>query len=213
MRLWTTQGIEIYDQLKQNGIAYCTKPLWGDNPEFMYAYRWIARQMQQRIGNPPIEGIEYPIWAWYQYDCAKKKQPPRSPNVVPEGISAYMQIEVPDNEVLLSDFDLWNAVLNQSQTDDWNKIEKIQTELEKEAGRKLEFSEYPQPLKEWIEKTWEVIFNLDRRGKGVSHKRNRSIQATLWALKTEHIISVEFLKHDGDVVKQIEYLPKPSGKG
>ena len=72
--------------------------------------------------------------------------------------------------------------------------------MEKQAGRKLAYSEYPQPLKDRIEKTWEEIFNLYRRGKGVSHKRNRSIQATFWALKTEHIISVEFLKRDGDMV-------------
>lgn len=26
MRLWTIQGIEIYEQLQRDGVAYCTKP-------------------------------------------------------------------------------------------------------------------------------------------------------------------------------------------
>ena len=31
MRLWTIQGIEIYEQMQKEGYAYCTKPSWGDD--------------------------------------------------------------------------------------------------------------------------------------------------------------------------------------
>lgn len=65
MRLWTIQGIEIYEQLVKEGVTYCTKPAWGDEDNFVYAYHWMAEQMRKRIGEPPIEGIEYPLWAWY----------------------------------------------------------------------------------------------------------------------------------------------------
>ena len=112
MRLWTIQGIELYEQLVKEGVTYCTKPAWGDEENFMYAYHWMAEQMRKRIGEPPIEGIEYPLWAWYQYDSAKKNKPSRSPLDVKEGISAYMEIEIPDNEVLLSDFCNWHNVCN-----------------------------------------------------------------------------------------------------
>ena len=108
MRLWTFQGIEIYEQLKREGIAYCTKPEWGDDDHFVYAYHWMANQMRKRIGEPPIKGIEYPMWAWYQYDSAKRNKPPRSPFETPEGLSVYMEIELPDIEVLLSDFNAWH---------------------------------------------------------------------------------------------------------
>ena len=199
MQLWTIQGIEIYERVKRDGIAYCTEPNWKDSEEFMYAYRWIARQMRQRIGEPPLEGVEYPMWAWYQYESAKKKKPTRSPHNIPEGISAYMEIEVPDNEVLLSDFDLWHFALNQWALDD-SKIDKEIERLEKEAGQRLEYAEYPQPLRDRIEKTWEGIFDLERRGKREKYKRNRSIQATFWALKEEYIISAEFLKREGESV-------------
>lgn len=74
MRLWTIQGIEIYNQLQNEGVAYCTKPSWDIDDRFIYAYHWMAKQMRKRIGEPPIDILEYPLWAWYQYDSAKKKR-------------------------------------------------------------------------------------------------------------------------------------------
>ena len=42
MRLWTIQGIEIYEQLQREVVSYCTKPSMGDEPTFMRAYHWMA---------------------------------------------------------------------------------------------------------------------------------------------------------------------------
>ena len=124
MRLWTIQGIEIYEQLQHDGVVYCTKPSWSDDESFMKAYHWMAEQMKRRIGEPPIKEIEYPMWAWYQYNSIKSNKPPRSFSNIPEGISTYMEIEIPDKDVLLSGFSNWHAVLNQCPLSDWKKIEK-----------------------------------------------------------------------------------------
>ena len=208
MRLWTIQGIDIYKQLIRDGITYCTKPSWGDSPEFMYAYHWMAEQMRKRIGEPPIEVIEFPMWAWYQYQSSKKKKPLRSPLDVQEGLSAYMEIEIPDDQVLLSSFTNWHSALNQWPLDNWKRIEKKMNLLEKEAGKRLYFNDYPLDVQKEIEKSWETIFDLDRRDNvvGRTHKRNCCIQATFWALKLENVISVEFLERKGDVVKQIKAI-------
>ena len=61
MRLWTIQGIEIYNKMQKDGFAYCTLPNWRDSAEFMRAYRWMSGQMKRRIGEPPIKEIEYPM--------------------------------------------------------------------------------------------------------------------------------------------------------
>ena len=207
MRLWTIQGIVIYEKLLKDGVTYCTKPSWGDEENFMYAYHWMAEQMRKRIGEPPIEGIEYPLWAWYQYDSAKKNKPPRNTNIVPEGHSVYMEIEIPEKDVVLSDFNSWLAPLNQGPVRNWKKIWKKIDLQNKIAGRSLDFMEYPQELRQEIEDSWEAVFDLDLREKGISrtHKRNRSIQATFWALYLENIVSVEFLERKGDIVKPIKY--------
>lgn len=205
MRLWTIQGIEIYEQLQRDGVAYCTKPAWSDDEKFMKAYLWMADEMRQRIGEPPIKEIKYPMWAWYQHISAKSKKPPRSYLDIQEGVSAYMEIEIPDNEVLLSDFCNWHNVLNQYPLTNWKRIDKKTDLLEKEAGKSLDFDDYPLEIQKEIEKSWEAIFDLDRRDKevGRTHKRNRSIQATFWMLKPDNVISVEFLERKGEVVKRI----------
>lgn len=173
----------------------------------MYAYHWMAKQMRKRIGEPPIEGIEYPLWAWYQYDSAKKNKPPRNPKDVSEGVSAYMEIEIPEKDVVLSDFNSWLAPLNQAPLKNWKIIWKKMELQDKIAGRSLDFMEYPLELRQEIEESWGAVFDLDLREKGISNKlkRNRSIQATFWALYPENIVSVEFLERKGDVVKPIKY--------
>ena len=209
MRLWTIQGIAIYEQLIRDGIAYCTKPLVDDDEQFIYAYHWMAEQMRKRIGEPPVEGIEYPMWAWCQYDSAKRKRPPRSPWDMSEGINAYLEVEIPDNQVLLSGYSNWHCVLNQGPLDNWRQISKKRGKLEEEAGRRLDFKELPNGVKDEIRKSWEAVFDLDRRDKDVqsSHKRNISIQATFWVLRQEHVISVEFHEKTGSVVKPIKWSP------
>jgi len=206
MRLWTIQGIEIYEQLLREGIAYCTKPTWGNDTAFMYAYHWMANQMRERIGEPPIKEIIYPMWAWYQYNSAKSKKPPKSFVNIPEGKSAYLEIEIPAHDVLLSGFGNWHAVLNQCALSDWKTIDKKTDLLDKAAGRRLDFNEYPVEIKKEIEKSWEAVFDLDRRDRevGFRHKRNRSIQATFWMLKLEHIISVELLDRNGNLIKKLK---------
>lgn len=207
MRLWTIQGIEIYEQMQREGIAYCTKPIMGDEPVFVHAYHWMTNQMRKRIGEPPIQNIGYPLWAWYQYNSAKSNKPPKSVNDVPEGVSAYMEIEIPDKDVLLSEFSNWHAVLNECPLSNWKKIDKKTDKLDKEAGRRLTFHEYPIAIQKEIEDSWEAIFDLERRDKDVGrkHKSNRSIQATFWVLKPENIVSVEFLEKRNDVIRQIAY--------
>ena len=193
--------------MQREGIAYCTKPIMGDEPVFVHAYHWMANQMRKRIGEPPIQNIEYPLWAWYQYNSAKSNKPPKSVNDVPEGVSAYMEIEIPDKDVLLSEFSNWNAVLNECPLSNWKKIDKKTDKLDKEAGRRLTFHEYPIAIQKEIEDSWEAIFDLERRDKDVGrkHKSNRSIQATFWVLKPENIVSVEFLEKRNDVIRQIAY--------
>lgn len=204
MRLWTIQGFDIYKQLQKEGIAFCTKPYHCDD-DFVYAYNWLALQMRHRIGEPPVCGLEYPLWAWYQYNSTKQKYPPKSPHEMQEGLNVYMEIEIPDNQVLLSDYINWHAVLNQAPLADGKKIEKKTDMLDKVAGRVLRLKDYPLEVQKEIEKSWEAVFDLDRRDKDVGriHRRNRSIQATFWVLKSENVVSTEIWERRGNLVKRV----------
>lgn len=77
----------------------------------------MAEQMKKRIGEPP-KGVIFPVWAWYQWEGMRKRPDMRvhGRNWGEKGTPiVLLTIEVPDNLVLLSDFDYWHCVLNDGE--------------------------------------------------------------------------------------------------
>lgn len=205
MKLWTIQGIDIYEQLMKEGYVFCTKPQFADSPSFIRSYQWMAMQMRERIGEPPVKVIEYPMWAWFQYNSAKDKKPPRNPANIREGLSAYMEIELPQTDILLSDFQCWHHVLNGWYITQNKKLGKKIDSLDKQAGKLLGFEDYPIDIQKEIESEWPLVFDIDKQNRWFApqRKRNKSIQATFWMLKKENVISTELLERKGEIIKRV----------
>ncbi len=197
MRLWTIQDIEIINDIEQNGYAYCNQEGWMyENCHF--AYDWLAEEMSRRIGPPPLPDIKLPLWAWQQYTSSKKPRPPKSPALFDSEKTEqlFLEIDVPDSEVILSDFDLWGSVLN-----GWNivynkRLEKKIDSFVKDSGTGYNFIEYPDDIKSEIMDSWDRIFDFSVKDKWYMGRlrRNRVIQATFWLLKKEYIIDVSHIK-------------------
>ena len=105
MRLWTTQTQAFWDQLQDRGRISCESEY--AESLFLTYYDWLSGQMCRRIGPPPESGFRFPIWAWKQQGSHKKPcrpSPPSSGNLDQE---VFLTIDVPDEKVLLPDFDLW----------------------------------------------------------------------------------------------------------
>lgn len=186
MRLWTSQQIGFYNDLMENGIAFCDRISFMAK-EYDFAYKWMAEQTRLRIGEPPLPQITLPVWAWYQYDSRKKKKPPLSPYNKTDGIDEMMmEIEVPDNEVLLSDFMLWHHPLN-----GWDIITDKRLKKKVEEHFFTNFNEKPKEIQELIKNSWTRVFNLKTRDREYASQAiwNRSIQATLWCVRKEYLIS------------------------
>lgn len=87
-------------------------------------YNRLVLQMKKRIGDPP-EGVIYPVWAWHT-QCSKRHKPDLRSERWANGYDGEkfvcLEIEVPDEQVLLSDFDLWSLIL----------LDSIITETEEE---------------------------------------------------------------------------------
>lgn len=185
MRLWTSQKIGFYEDLMNNGIAYCNQ-LGYFAKENDFAYKWMVEQMKQRIGEPPLQ-ITLPVWAWYQYSSRKKNKPPLSPiDKGHDGKEMMMEIEVPDNEVLLSDFSLWHFPLN-----GWNIISDKRLKKKVEEHFFTEFDKKPPEIQKLIMDSWVKVFDLKIRDKYYAPQpaKTRSIQATLWCVRKEYLIS------------------------
>lgn len=197
MRLWTIQPIEFYDTLRKNGVVYCDRESWYCR-EFRVMYDWMALEMSKRIGNPPRSEIRYPLWAWYQYFCRKRPKPPVSPDMFEdeEKLGVVLEIEIPDNEVLLSNFDLWHIPMMGQPISDDKHLQKRLDEFRAKHGIKCTFHDYPEDLQKDIMATWNQIFDLRTKLKRWESRAmwNRPIQACFWELRLEQVMKVEFVE-------------------
>lgn len=113
MILWTSQEEAVYNELLKTGVYRCDLNL-SSMKDCREKYDWLVRQMKQRIGPPP-DKVTYPVWAWYQQQGKHRKPDLRRERweVGCDGERfACLEIEIPDRDVLLSDFDAWCMLLS-----------------------------------------------------------------------------------------------------
>lgn len=195
MKIWTLQDCAILDDLQTQGFACCDRQsaLCDD---FRFAYDWMVEQMKLRIGEPPLESIRYPLWGWAQYTSRKSPKPPYSPALLDsdKDRSVFIEADVPDGEVLLSDFMRWNTILSGWYLLRNRELERRMVRFAAQNDCGYDFNAYPEALREEIMESWRWVFDFGMREKGSAHKRNRAIQATFWRLKREYILSTHIIK-------------------
>lgn len=176
MILWTIQHKAAYDKMLFTGTLRADEDHLFCQDDLLFAYSWMTKQMQKRIGDPP-EGVRFPVWAYYQWEGIRKRPDMRSHRRWGEKDQpiVLLTIDVPDNRVLLSDFDMWHSVLNNSYLP------------------LSEADDIDNPTEADKMKSWERIFNIDSTTEYWDVPK--STQATFWELKrewvkkTEHFIS------------------------
>ncbi|MFO1442898.1 DUF3841 domain-containing protein [Bacillus sp. Bva_UNVM-123] len=137
MRVYTVQRIEAYREMREKGYLIGKEKYAWDY--FEKPYKWMVSKMKTRI--PNFKGENYPIWVW-------KRRPNRNEKALfkrgTRGV--ILTLEIPDDQILFSDFDSWHSVLNNSPVcdneEDWEKYLK---------------DEYNYP----VEETWEKIFDFE----------------------------------------------------
>ena len=184
MILWTIQPIKIYDLIQKTGVYRCDleKSEFSDCKE---QYDWLACEMKERVGEPP-KGVTNPVWAWYMWEGARKKPDLRRERWGNGWIGnrfVCVEIEIPDDKLVLSDFDSWSIILLNGLLTDTEEEEKI---LEK-AYEAMP----PEAQREFKYQNWKNVFDLSYVENGWVH-RGDSIQATFWELRKEDIKKVRF---------------------
>lgn len=172
MLLWTIQHKNAYETLLETGTLRADEMNLFCKDDFLYAYQWISEQMEKHIGLPEA-GIHYCIWAWYQWEGVRKCLDMRSHRRWTEKGTpiVLLTIDVPDEFVLLSDFDIWHCVLNNSYLplSEKDEIENPTTSVKLES--------------------WNKIFQIDIQTD--YWNTPRSTQATFWELKKEWVLKAE----------------------
>jgi len=192
MVLWSIQHINVWAEFQKNGVLQANSNYIDHY--FVRPYIWLSSKMNEVIGPPPNK-IEFPLWAWNQYQGNSKKKPDlRSSGYLPKGTKGVrIKFDIDESSVLLSDFELWHYVLNYwylpVTEKDGNKFEKT---LNK-AGYSFYLNKPVPNVKyhQLIEESWNKIFNLDWVEKDISSlNQDKSIQATFWELKLENVIDI-----------------------
>lgn len=180
MIVWTIQPYEVYQQLMKNGVFYCD-PAKSENLEydnFQLAYKWMIQKMIKKVGLPP-EGIRTPIWAWYRSNNFTHKRPDfRRWKGFDDAVC--IELDVPEEQVLLSDFEGWHFVLNDwfyssaTSDEEWDKCDKWFDSLNE--SKKVQVKE----------KSWQRIFDITpRRGEWIQN--GFAVQGCFWEIKKEQV--------------------------
>ena len=185
MRLWTIQPIEVWNETLNSGTYRCNPVL--TTLDLDDEYKWMIRKMVDRIGPPPV-GVQYPIWAWYKQNgkhCKPDLRSARWGYGLGDEDYACIEIEMPDETILLSDFDVWHIILNHgliSETEEEDKEQEILFDAMDSDQQAL-----------YRDKNWERVFEVSPFSNGWI-TRGDWVQATFWELQKEDIRSVKFFR-------------------
>ncbi len=184
MRLVTIQDKAAYDELCATGVLRCKAELaeWLSEDSFKAAYDWLVKQMKKRIGEPP-NGVRYPIWAWHSLDNRTTKVDLRRSEFNNYSGEHYiLTIDVPGEQVLLSDEENWHFVLN-----NWF-LSGAKSEKDFDKAEAWFDSLPPDERQQVKEKSWEGIFDITPLENDF-HRQGCFVQATFWELCREQVIS------------------------
>ena len=182
MRLWTIQPEKVFQEIQDTGVYRCD--IEQSSKNWMMQYDWLVSEMKKRIGLPP-SGVEYPVWAWKSWQKGRIMPDLRAERWYygrKNHVFFRLEIEIPDEKVLLSDFDAWGIILNEDWLSD--------TEEEDRGIEKIYKSLSPAKQKEMLNENWQRVFDITPFENGWI-ERGYSVQATFWELKKEQIRKVK----------------------
>ena len=177
------QPVEVYEIIQKTGTFICDKEK-ADNVDFLESYDWLNAYLEKK--DPKPKNVEYPIWAWYRFNSMEKKPDLRHSCYGRRGEKMVcIELEIPDEKVLLSDFDNWHAVLNKWWLDDSNCEEEW--DANHDWFDSLPFEEQDAIMKKSWEKIFDIsVFENEWRSNG------KYVQAVFWELKKDYIRKVQY---------------------
>jgi hypothetical protein len=195
MILYSTQDYSVFELLER-GETYRAKCPYPDkdmdmvDERFLHSYHWISDQMDKKIGiRPTLE--TYPTWAFYQWYGPKKMKPDLRYTgtrcFAENRTCALMTLEIPDNQVLLSDYDAWHFVLNSWYLGDEKRADEL-WDIKRDLKGCYNYEYYPEWLRNELEESWHNVFDMELSRKYLEFEEDQQIiQATFWEIKPGYL--------------------------
>jgi hypothetical protein len=174
LNIFTIQHEQVYFDYKMRGGYYTAvkrTSLAKSMPEFAPAYDFMDKSMRSRkVEMLPASSVSkdiMPIWGWYKRAWRTAPDLRENGLLEPGTPGVMMHLRIDESRLLLSDFDLWHAVLNDT----------------------------PTVLGEEKEASWEHIFDLQKsRDILQTPTDDQFVQATFWEIRPEDFVSAKLFK-------------------
>lgn len=159
---------------------------------FLSAYTWLKNQMNKR-GIVYENNNSHMIWAWHHWASYKKTAPDKRYasvyNYFKTEPYVMMELSIPKERVLLSDYDSWHFVLNYWYFEKRRKSDKFVKEYNY-YRIKPKNQEEIHPL---MSESWEQIFDMKLAREIIDiPKKAQQIQATFFELFYNDVKKVHF---------------------
>lgn len=178
IKLWTVRPASDYALLQATGSYTADSNLIM--PDRKAAYQWMARCLAEKT--PAPAGVDFPLWAWYHAQGNQKSKPDlrRRGHLEKGGQGVRIELMLPQEQVLLSSFDGWHAVLN-------NHFLSL-TDEEYEQHASMETALSANALKRAKQKSWRRIFDLSLLPDPAVYE----VQAVFWRLEMAAVTKVDY---------------------
>ena len=167
MRLYTSQGAKVADNIARTGHHVCDieKSYYNDDVEFRRAYDWLVRALEKRVKKPT--NASYPVWALHKlgedYDYTQQGS---------EGEErVFLELEIPDNQVAAIDPVKWFDIIacgfvcpSDANEEEYNRL----------------CEKYAHATEEELNANREQIFNIDE---------GNIPEMVFWAIDAANIVS------------------------
>jgi len=189
MRLWTVQPVSALDEIEKTGFFRCQREKsfnLAKRDSLEKPYQWLMARMRERIGPPP-EGVAYPVWAWHTWEFQRRAPDPDSAAFLKRTEDkALLTLEIPDAQVVLTDFDAWQLVLQGVYVAD-ARTDAAFAALEDHLDALS-----PEELARETEASWHNVFLVDPVDDPLL-TRGKYVQATFWQIRRENLKEARFL--------------------
>jgi len=162
MRLWTLQHENVLRIVQEQGVfradgRRCDR-------DFRDAYAWLRQEVKKRVSGAAGRPL---IWAWKQ----PKPDLRRSGHLISGTPGVRLELEIPDERVLLSDFDGWHFRLNSSylpvssaDMESWHEQDRLKLRALQRENPRITTMELKrridEDVMEEIEASWQRMFDL-----------------------------------------------------
>lgn len=188
IRAWMFVPREIADLCESGVIQAISSCHAYDEPTYRAAYKWMIKAMDH-AGLPSSSKGTTPWWCWIQI---RNDFGDAGPPFDVDGGSDHVlfELKIPADQILISDFCAWHAVINYWLLADSEAEDESFDLLLTDAGLNTTIMRpVPEPFNSMIEASWQGIFDL---GGGNDYWRSplndQSLQGVFWNLTPEMII-------------------------